>query len=265
MKTLKLLLLLLIFVTPPSLHTRCLGEWQRPGTTEAEEYGRADAEINKVYNEVMGRLDAQQQGRLRQIERTWLRGRDAEAERIARLSGAVGGSAYRVDYLNALTRLTRERTLFLRNYRDDGRTNWNNGLVAVANPSTSPAVVTPTPLVNNRNNFATPYPQSGTNYSNPNLQQRVLTPAQQAELRRQQEQQEQAAKGICAVCGGGIATMMFVIVAVFALNISMLIWVARDAKSRGMDSAILWMFLVMFTSFIGLTIYLFSRPQGELI
>jgi len=45
----------------------------------------------------------------------------------------------------------------------------------------------------------------------------------------------------------------------------MLVWVARDAKARGMDSAVVWMFLVMGTSVIGLVIYLFSRPQGNLI
>ncbi len=54
-------------------------------------------------------------------------------------------------------------------------------------------------------------------------------------------------------------------IAFVALNIALLVWVARDAKSRGMDSAVLWMILVMFTSVIGLMIYLFSRPQGELM
>jgi len=50
-----------------------------------------------------------------------------------------------------------------------------------------------------------------------------------------------------------------------ALNIALLVWVARDAKSRGMDSAVLWMILVMVTGVIGLVIYLFSRPQGDLV
>ncbi len=59
--------------------------------------------------------------------------------------------------------------------------------------------------------------------------------------------------------------MMGIVIAMIALNIALLIWVARDAKSRGMDSSILWMFLVMFTSFIGLLIYIFARPQGELV
>jgi len=71
----------------------------------------------------------------------------------------------------------------------------------------------------------------------------------------------QAALG-CAACGG---TFLFIIIAVIVLNIALLVWVARDAKSRGMDSSALWMMLVMFTGLIGLIIYIFSRPQGNLI
>jgi Phospholipase_D-nuclease N-terminal len=66
----------------------------------------------------------------------------------------------------------------------------------------------------------------------------------------------------CAACGG---FTIFVLVGVPVLSIALLIWVARDAKSRGMDSAVLWMLLVFFTNIIGLIIYLFSRPQGNLI
>jgi uncharacterized OB-fold protein len=32
-----------------------------------------------------------------------------------------------------------------------------------------------------------------------------------------------------------------------------------------MDSAVLWMILVMFTSVIGLILYIFSRPQGAVV
>ena len=56
-----------------------------------------------------------------------------------------------------------------------------------------------------------------------------------------------------------------VMVAILALNIALLIWVARDAKSRGMDNSILWMVLVMLTGIIGLIIYLLVRPQGNLV
>lgn len=58
--------------------------------------------------------------------------------------------------------------------------------------------------------------------------------------------------------------MLVCLLAVFVLNIALLVWVARDAKNRGMDSPVLWMILVFFTSVIGLIIYIFSRPQGEL-
>lgn len=69
----------------------------------------------------------------------------------------------------------------------------------------------------------------------------------------------------CGTCGAGMGVLILIPVAIFALNIALLVWVARDAKSRGMDSSVLWMALVMFTSVIGLIIYIFSRPQGNLM
>jgi ABC-type tungstate transport system substrate-binding protein len=71
-----------------------------------------------------------------------------------------------------------------------------------------------------------------------------------------------------AGCAGCLACGVFpviVFVAIVALHIAILVWVARDAKSRGMDSAVLWMILVMLTGLIGLIIYLLARPQGNLI
>jgi hypothetical protein len=50
----------------------------------------------------------------------------------------------------------------------------------------------------------------------------------------------------------------------FAINVAILFWMAKDAKSRGMDGA-MWIFLVLFTGVLGLAIYLFSRPQGLLV
>ncbi len=64
----------------------------------------------------------------------------------------------------------------------------------------------------------------------------------------------------CAACGG----FVLFLAAMFALNIALLIWVARDAKARGMDNSVLWMLLVMATSILGLVIYLSSRPKGDL-
>jgi hypothetical protein len=69
----------------------------------------------------------------------------------------------------------------------------------------------------------------------------------------------------CAACGGFAGFMILFVLGLIALNIAILVWVARDAKARGMDSAILWMLLVFFLGILGLIIYLFARPQGNMI
>jgi hypothetical protein len=81
-------------------------------------------------------------------------------------------------------------------------------------------------------------------------------------LRAQRDADPAAAGCLC-----GTVTMMLIIIPIIfvALNIALLVWVARDAKARGMDTAVGWMVLVMFTSLLGLIIYIFARPQGNLI
>ncbi len=74
-----------------------------------------------------------------------------------------------------------------------------------------------------------------------------------------------AAGAGCAACGGCGVMIIFLVLVIIALHIALLVWVARDAKSRGMDSAVLWMLLVMITGLIGFIIYIFSRPQGNLV
>ncbi|MFZ1322974.1 MAG: PLDc N-terminal domain-containing protein [Ignavibacteria bacterium] len=69
----------------------------------------------------------------------------------------------------------------------------------------------------------------------------------------------------CAACGVFTGVMILIPVLWFAISIALLVWTARDAKSRGMDGAVLWMILVLFLGPIGLLIYIFSRPQGNLI
>jgi hypothetical protein len=64
----------------------------------------------------------------------------------------------------------------------------------------------------------------------------------------------------CGCCGSFVA----IPIAILVLNIAMLVWVARDAKARGVENPILWVLLVFFTSIIGLIIYILSRPQGNL-
>jgi uncharacterized membrane protein YhaH (DUF805 family) len=69
----------------------------------------------------------------------------------------------------------------------------------------------------------------------------------------------------CAACGAAPVVIIVFIIAIVVLNIALLVWVARDSKSRGMDNSVMWMILVMFTGVLGLIIYIFSRPQGDLV
>ena len=67
-----------------------------------------------------------------------------------------------------------------------------------------------------------------------------------------------AAAASCAVC----STFLLIPVAFFVLSVTLLVWVAKDARARGMDVAILWMLLVFFLNLLGFLIYIFARPQG---
>ena len=69
----------------------------------------------------------------------------------------------------------------------------------------------------------------------------------------------------CAACGALGGFMILIPLGILALNIALLVWVAKDAKARGMDTPVLWMIVVMATSLVGLIIYLLSRPKGDLI
>jgi amino acid transporter len=69
----------------------------------------------------------------------------------------------------------------------------------------------------------------------------------------------------CAACGGCGSGLIILAIAWIAFCIALLVFVARDAKARGMDSSVLWMLLVLFLGIIGLVIYLLARPKGNLI
>ncbi len=115
-----------------------------------------------------------------------------------------------------------------------------------------------------------------TGHRNGDPADKLLTPEQiqkKAEEDRkraeeaQAEQAKQAAEAMkgCAACGTSM--MMTIIIgslAILVLHVILMVWVARDAKSRGMDGAVLWVFLMLFIGVIGLVVYLFSRPQGAL-
>lgn len=74
------------------------------------------------------------------------------------------------------------------------------------------------------------------------------------------QRDDDAAAG-AAACGC-LGFVGVIIIGVLALNIALLVWVARDAKARGMDNSVLWMILVMLTGLLGFIIYILSRPKG---
>ena len=75
-----------------------------------------------------------------------------------------------------------------------------------------------------------------------------------------QDYDDAAAAGVCAMMSGVLIMIPIVFIAV---NIAMIVWVAKDSKARGMDNSIVWMLLVLFTSVIGLIIYILTRPKGD--
>jgi len=75
-----------------------------------------------------------------------------------------------------------------------------------------------------------------------------------------QEVGDKEAAGACAACGG----LIFMLIAILVINIAILVWVARDAKARGIASPAAWLILIFFTGLLGLIIYVLSRPSGAL-
>jgi hypothetical protein len=55
--------------------------------------------------------------------------------------------------------------------------------------------------------------------------------------------------------------VVFLLVTTFWLDA----WVARDAKARCMDNGHTWVGLVRILNLVGLWLYLFARPEGELV
>ena len=66
----------------------------------------------------------------------------------------------------------------------------------------------------------------------------------------------------CFACSG---MLLLIPVVILVLNIALLVWVARDAKARGIDGSVMWMIVVLLLSLPGLIIYILSRPKGELV
>lgn len=102
-------------------------KWERPGTEEQAAVDKANKVLDRVYAELMakagdpkdrtGALDAaKEKTSLRDAQRAWIKWRDAEAVFIARHGGAVGGSALRMDVLDAELKLINDRIAVLKAY-----------------------------------------------------------------------------------------------------------------------------------------------------
>ena len=77
---------------------------------------QANAKLDAVYKRLMSKLDADGQKALKEAERSWIKWRDDEAMLMARVGGAVGGSAMRVDFANAQVKMINQRMEVLGKY-----------------------------------------------------------------------------------------------------------------------------------------------------
>jgi len=98
-------------------------EFEPPGTEENAAVDQANTRLDTVYKRLMGKLDADGQKALKEAERSWIKWRDDEAMLIARVGGAVGGSAMRVDFANAQLKLINQRIEVLSEYLEQSAGN----------------------------------------------------------------------------------------------------------------------------------------------
>jgi uncharacterized protein YecT (DUF1311 family) len=111
LRGLPLVLLTALLLASPV--TRCPA-FEPPGTEEQAAVDKANKTLDGVYHNLMAKGDEKEQASLREAQRAWIKWRDAEAMYIARHGGAIGGSALRVDYINAQLKLIKERIAVLK-------------------------------------------------------------------------------------------------------------------------------------------------------
>jgi uncharacterized protein YecT (DUF1311 family) len=91
-------------------------DFKPPGTEENAAVDQANTRLDAVYKRLMGKLDADGQKALKEAERSWIKWRDDETMLMARVGGAVGSSAMRVDFANAQLKLINQRIETLSEY-----------------------------------------------------------------------------------------------------------------------------------------------------
>jgi uncharacterized protein YecT (DUF1311 family) len=106
----------LVLMAVTSLANAADTDFKPPGTEENAAVDQANKRLDTVYKQLMGKLDADGQKALKDAERSWIKWRDDEAMLMARVGGAVGGSAMRVDFANAQKKLIDQRIEVLTAY-----------------------------------------------------------------------------------------------------------------------------------------------------
>lgn len=81
-----------------------------------DEYRKADAELNRVYQQVMSKLEPDHRERLKVAQRAWLTFRDAHCDCEAFTFN--GGSMQPLSYYSCLSATTKERITQLRQLMD---------------------------------------------------------------------------------------------------------------------------------------------------
>jgi uncharacterized protein YecT (DUF1311 family) len=84
------------------------GVQQEMNACAVRDYRAADAALNEAYKQLMPTLSTQDQQRLRQEQRTWLRKRDPQCKEEAKDS--EGGSMWQLVFFSCLESMTRRRT-----------------------------------------------------------------------------------------------------------------------------------------------------------
>jgi uncharacterized membrane protein len=51
-------------------------------------------------------------------------------------------------------------------------------------------------------------------------------------------------EALCGLCGLFAGAAIIIPIVLFIISIALLVWVARDAKNRGMDNPAIWMIIV---------------------
>lgn len=74
----------------------------------------------------------------------------------------------------------------------------------------------------------------------------------------------QGVAGAAVIFGVSMGVFLVLILSLIVVQILILVWVVKDARARGADGGV-WLLVILLAPFLGLLIYLLSRPPGMLL